>query len=782
MAKVVYNGGVRAPFNFVRISDEVHLVPWGEQISQDLPFSDGLSGEIALEIKTETPLFVGSGEEGRFVQVRGRHFIPATSIKGEVRQLLEILSFSRMSVDPRMRFARREWDAPQLYSLKNVAEQSKVRGGFLRRAGAGYEIVDCGRPYRISHEELDKELGDKAFFCKTFGEKQGVDLNMLQDGRNPKLAAYKYHLLEQCGASDKIFSSEKRFCLLPGSQRRVTFVQKGGIKGTVVFTGQPGPAKFNKASKRKGEQNAGKFYEFVFGEKTKKDPIPVSRELFDQYKFIYQRKDNAEEWNRISRELNSKKGVPVFFRKKDESEELRDFGFALLYKEVYKNRPIDILPDKHRESEGLDFAQAIFGYVADKGGKALKGRVHFSHAFAEEQTVKVMDKVSLILNSPKASFFPIYIDQDGTTQNSYDTAGARLKGWKRYHVQGGVWNNPKDDKVSESVYSTITPLKEGATFRGKVRFHNLRPVELGALLSALTFHGNEQECFHQLGQAKPYGYGLCRYDVHLNLPTSEHDATYYMGLFERMMSETMDWHKTAQVQELCLLAHEKAGQEVARYMSLKNERGENEFAQAKKDKSYLPYYSKILGTTFTVKSLISEEIKAADAEAKRIAEEARVTNYLRPWYERITEIEGKGELSQFDALQMEVQEELSKLSDNELHQALYRLSGELQGRREKAEAQLREAQLQKAHEAAKEQGVAKAIEGVKGPGPLGNKLKQYLRALGREALTDEEVEELRGVVEAFRAEDPKKWSLSALRSSFKKQIGGENTDRILGEK
>lgn len=782
MAKVVYNGGVRAPFNFVRISDEVHLVPWGEQISQDLPFSDGLSGEIALEIKTETPLFVGSGEEGRFVQVRGRHFIPATSIKGEVRQLLEILSFSRMSVDPRMRFARREWDAPQLYSLKNVAEQSKVRGGFLRRAGAGYEIVDCGRPYRISHEELDKELGDKAFFCKTFGEKQGVDLNMLQDGRNPKLAAYKYHLLEQCGASDKIFSSEKRFCLLPGSQRRVTFVQKGGIKGTVVFTGQPGPAKFNKASKRKGEQNAGKFYEFVFGEKTKKDPIPVSRELFDQYKFIYQRKDNAEEWNRISQELNSKKGVPVFFRKKDESEELRDFGFALLYKEVYKNRPIDILPDKHRESEGLDFAQAIFGYVADKGGKALKGRVHFSHAFAEEETVKVMEPVRLILNSPKASFFPIYIDQNGTTQNSYDTAGARLKGWKRYHVQERVWNNPKDDKVSESVYSTITPLKEGATFRGKVRFHNLRPVELGALLSALTFHGNEQECFHQLGQAKPYGYGLCRYKVELNLPASEHDTTYYMGLFEQMMSETMDWHKTAQVQELCLLAHEKAGQEVARYMSLKNERGDNEFAQAKKEKSYLPYYSKILGTTFTVKSLISEEIKAADAEAKRIAEEARVTNYLRPWYERITEIEGKGELSQFDALQMEVQEELSKLSDNELHQALYRLSGELQGRREKAEAQLREAQLQKAHEAAKEQGVAKAIEGVKGPGPLGNKLKQYLRALGREALTDEEVEELRGVVEAFQAEDPKKWSLSALRSSFKKQIGGENTDRILGEK
>lgn len=777
MAKVVYNGGVRAPFNFVPISDEVHLVPWGEQISQDLPFSDGLSGEIALEIKTETPLFVGSGEEGRFVQVKGRHFIPATSIKGEVRQLLEILSFSRMSVDPRMRFAQREWKDEEIYTLKG--DQGSVRGGFLRRVGSGYEIVDCGRPYRVSQEELDKKLGDKAFFWETFSEEQGVRLNELQDGIDPKLASYKYHLLEQCGASEEILTLNS-FRMLPGSQRRVAFDPFGEVEGYVVFTGQPDNVKIGKASERVGVKGAGKFYEFVFGKETG-EVVKLSRELFDQYKFIYQRKDNAEEWSRISRELNSDDGVPVFFRV-DANGKLKDFGFALLYKEVYQNRPMDLLPKKHKESEGLDFAQAIFGYVADKDGEALKGRVHFSHAFAEEGSVKVMEPVRLILNSPKASFYPFYIDQDGGDLKSYDSPGARLKGWKRYHVQESVWNAPENNKVNEAVYSTITPLKEGATFRGKVRFHNLRPVELGALLSALTFHGNERECFHQLGQAKPYGYGLCRYEVQLNLPENEHDATYYMGLFEQMMSETMDWHKTAQVQELCLLAHEKAGQEVARYMVLDHERDVNEFKDAKEKGTFLPYYSKMLGTTFMVKSLISEEIKAADAEAKRIAEEARIADYLRPWYERITEIEGKGELSQFDALQMKVQEELSKLSDNELHQALYRLSGEIQERREKAETQLREAQLQKAQEAAKEQGVAKAIEGVKGPGPLGNKLKQYLRALGRETLTDEEVQELRGVIEVFQAEDPKKWSLSALRSSFKKQIGGENTDSILGEK
>ena len=39
---------IKAPFNFVTLSDKVFFPEWADKISQDIPFSDGLSGTINL--------------------------------------------------------------------------------------------------------------------------------------------------------------------------------------------------------------------------------------------------------------------------------------------------------------------------------------------------------------------------------------------------------------------------------------------------------------------------------------------------------------------------------------------------------------------------------------------------------------------------------------------------------------------------------------------------------------------------------------------------------------
>ena len=41
---------IKAPFNFVPLSDKIFFPEWADQISQDIPFSDGLSGTIELKI------------------------------------------------------------------------------------------------------------------------------------------------------------------------------------------------------------------------------------------------------------------------------------------------------------------------------------------------------------------------------------------------------------------------------------------------------------------------------------------------------------------------------------------------------------------------------------------------------------------------------------------------------------------------------------------------------------------------------------------------------------
>ena len=52
---------MKSPFNFVPVSEKVYFPDWSEQISHDVPFSDGVSGTIHLHITTHTPTFVRNG-------------------------------------------------------------------------------------------------------------------------------------------------------------------------------------------------------------------------------------------------------------------------------------------------------------------------------------------------------------------------------------------------------------------------------------------------------------------------------------------------------------------------------------------------------------------------------------------------------------------------------------------------------------------------------------------------------------------------------------------------
>lgn len=72
-----------------------------------------------------------TAEYRSFSNVSNQYFIPATSIKGEVRNVLEILSFSKMDVDHNALFAQREWNNPELYSIKG--NQLHILCGWLKR-------------------------------------------------------------------------------------------------------------------------------------------------------------------------------------------------------------------------------------------------------------------------------------------------------------------------------------------------------------------------------------------------------------------------------------------------------------------------------------------------------------------------------------------------------------------------------------------------------------------------------------------------------------------------
>lgn len=622
---------IKSPFNFVPIVDQVVSPDWADEISQDIPFSDGVSGTIALSITADSPIYIRNGQLNKeedskdkdysfshvTTSMGNRYFIPGTSIKGEVRNIMEIMSYGKMFVDDRARFARRDLHNKYVYPLMNKQQQEHC--GWLRRNGKDYEIEDCGRFWRISHEEIDCFLGSPVM-RREFSKERVTDFN-----DEDKTADYKYRLIE-----NKSLFKEHTFEAC-GKNRMgdslVKFSDGGSLRGTIVFTGQPSlwsePLKYNK----------GKYFEFVFPER-KEATRKISGDEFKHFEFIYKKTKGdkvSEDWKRIKRLLDESesggRGVPVFFIPKGK-EGIEHFGMAYLYKMPYDHSVFESLPEAHRHKDKRDLAECIFGY-ADKQD-ALKGRVQFGHAFASE--AKPLERIRLVLGSPKASYYPLYVSQEGkggvtADYNTYDHGTP--SGWKRYYVRKDT--NSVKDTGQDKVDTYMEPLDKGAKFRGTMSFHNLRPVELGALLSALTFH-NTPECRHQLGMAKAYGFGKCRYNIKLNITAVSYDgqpkdAEYYMARFEDYMSRHVagPWTQQQPIKELFTMA----GNDVANggafdFMTMTNNKDTNEFEKAKTAHEYLQRATSLLPRIVAPKTLCDTPEYKAEEEKRRRLEKLRL--------------------------------------------------------------------------------------------------------------------------------------------------------------
>jgi hypothetical protein len=294
--------------------------------------------------------------------------------------------------------------------------------------------------------------------------------------------------------------------------------------------------------------------------------------------------------------LDAGEKIPVFFR--EENREIKDLGLSMLYKITYKNSVVDAI--NHYQSENkLDLSEAIFGYV-DKNS-ALKGRVHIGHAFATNAEPDTEKKE--VLSGPKASYYPTYMRQNvngagtiGKYRTFMDT-GAEIAGWKRYpvHANGVKTQSPSGrNKQRKNPYQIYSPLELVQSLLFSIHYHNLRPMELGALLSALTFHSTENT-FHSIGMAKPLGYGK----VSLSIANGDRfDIPKYLGAFEAYMNARLElkepkWHTLDQVTELVTMAQNHIGADLS-YMKL------TEHVQAKRDKEGLAQYSQLVSTKAVV--------------------------------------------------------------------------------------------------------------------------------------------------------------------------------------
>jgi len=330
-----------------------------------------------------------------------------------------------------------------------------------------------------------------------------------------------------------------------------------------------------------------------------------------------------------------------------------------------------ILRSQNINENCQDFTSCIFGYSKKSTEKLenLKGRVHIGHAFALENTAKILPKhEKYVLGTPKASYFPNYISQDahpnGIIKGIYKTFmhdTAVISGYKRYPVRKDYLPASNSTKDTEKVATIITPLEKGAHFTCNISYHNLRAEELGALISAITFH-NSKDHFHSLGMGKPFGLGRISVEVK-NLES----FIPSLIIFENYMNYCLkddSWETSEQIKELLVTSSLQEREETLIYPQLKNNiTNKNDFKEAKDNNLSLLRYSKIVNNnTLKFHSLSSETERQACFsswdEEKEIYNEFLADN-LKQKYESKFE-KKRNEITQiFEAQKKKLSEKLS---------------------------------------------------------------------------------------------------------------------------
>lgn len=472
-----------APYNFVPLPEKVLTVEGRpEWLCDGLPiwrchdrFVPGArSGWVDLELTVRTPLFLGRSRDKQTAfaarDERGLPVVPGSSLRGLIRNMVEILSFSKLGNITGERPFFRSVGKDRIgcaYSGRMVSQGvPKVRAGYLRRNGRDYAIAEARGFRKVSHEVLRR-------FDRNFSDYVG-------ERRQPNRPNISYKE-DQAG--------------------RVTSVTSGG-SAVLVVTG-PIP---------------NKKHEFIF------DPpdgamIPLAARVVERFLS----EDQITKWQRGCFGSGLRDGEPIFFVSDDSG---LFFGRAGMFRLPYERSPRELVPEAIRNA-GVDIAEAMFGVVpVERGGRdtVIRGRLQFcdlrlKDACASEESGRVL------LSSPKITAYPHYLTQNGPAGEreltSYlDGDDTTIRGTKLYwHGGGGVRPGPQGSGSQFTTMKGVVP--PGAKFCGQIRFNNLNDIELGALWAALKL---PEGCAHHLGMAKPYGYGAVSLSGALQLV--DRDARY----------------------------------------------------------------------------------------------------------------------------------------------------------------------------------------------------------------------------------------------------------------
>ncbi|WP_283629065.1 RAMP superfamily CRISPR-associated protein [Shewanella baltica] len=560
---------VHAPYHFAPLSSWVYMPEWAHLVSHDHPFEDGLSGTIEYELTNKTPLLVGGEQQradnqpSKILWSRdpdGKPVIPGSSVKGMLRSVLEIASFAKFSMVDDNHFGFRDISNSDSRYAQKVLD-SETQAYWLK-----YDADTC--------QWMLRKCQHTVLFTDDFNQFSGLRFHN-QSFKLPAQEKYdqwplnKPALLFELGARTMMGTKGKLVTVTCAQQ-----LGTGKLAGVPVFTGsRPGKNEVK-------EQRLNFNYLFYA---PAAEALPLENGAAKVTKMFAAHDEDLV--SHLKKYGHPELGMPIFAKEKQ--GKIIAMGFAKMPKVLYDNSIGDIA---HKQQKALnsqsvfDMPGLIFGTLAESGF-SLKSRVAFSDASCSHNAGIALSK-PVILGQPKASYLNAYLEQNAQSDrvrgelSQYEN-NSKLAGWKRYPVQSG-FNAPADLARKTSVQSQLELMNPGSRFNGKLVFHNLKPVELGALLWVLNPDGDTRVFHHALGHGKSLGAGAVQFNAKITIAHS--DLTPELNELRSLFVEHMNavYPSSQPIADCWLLSPQ------IRHLLAFGDRGDNQ----DKDLSYMPLNSK----------------------------------------------------------------------------------------------------------------------------------------------------------------------------------------------
>ena len=642
----------RAPYNFIPLPEKVipAQLTDGQFPKHNIYDSERETGYFEIHVETVTPLFIrgmlsedeiGKDKEAKDspdpFTINGQPVLPGSSLRGMIRNLFEIVTFSRIHLvsDANRIFFRAvaaKKDDPQgeayrqiLGSLNQEVHASEyVKAGYLAREGDNWFVRPAQtfgdkRPFALVPANPRKEKGDQRGIAR-----QALNgVNGIEYLNSGDYEVKCFDVMYEMGSHNKA--------------SRV-WSPKNGEKaiGTLVCTGNMAETQ----GTQQRDVTTERRYFVLLKKETTDQKLLIPEYVIEDYRhslspFQQGETDQSQLYFDGSHGF-LREGRPVFYI--EENGEVIRFGhnpnFRVAHLKTDENgdrrakSPRDLVPEHAIDTSTWDFTDAVFGYVSQKPTKrepiAYAGRVAVTDARLVDGQDDVFygeaDYLRRRPGSPKPTTFQHYLEQPNGIDTEkrrlyhYGTSRAVIRGHKQYwrqNVDIDTLKAANTDGTKPNVETTFNPLKEKTAFRFRVYFENLTKIELGALALVLTLGGDEN-LYHSLGMGKPYGLGAVKltleqltlidrkhryttlFDEDGAWATGEYDATDFayecIGDFTSFLGEHgIDFNEHPRINQLrAMLRLYKTDPELFSYMEIEGRNG-NEY----KDRPVLPSPSEV---------------------------------------------------------------------------------------------------------------------------------------------------------------------------------------------